>query len=715
MPAVTSPVTIFLIVLAIILFAPVILNRLKIPHIIGMIVAGVFVGPGGLHILNSDSSFAIFGQVGLLYLMFLAGLEIDLFHLKQNLRRGVVFGLLTFLIPMVIGIPTSIYLLGVHPITACLLAAMYASHTLISYPVAARFGLTKNPAVLIAVVGTIIAVFGALLVLATCVNIHETGTFHISGILWLFGKLALYAAGIIYLYPRLTRYFFKHYNEKVTQYVFVMVLVFFSAWLCGAIGLEPVLGAFLAGLVLNRYIPSQSALMNSIEFVGSALFIPYFLIGVGMMIDLSVIAKGNTLAVALVMLLIAIIGKWLPAWLAQRLYGMDADSRRLLFGLTTAHTAVALAVVTIGYNMFTPDGHRMMDETILNGTVLVILITCALAPIVTSRAAARTKVRMLSTDLAQTGQRSGRPTNMLVPVSNPITAGPLVDLALMLHPHRVSGYRLFALHVRNENTPSAKAQSEHALKLAETAAAGADTPVTALERYDMNTVTGILNSILERDINSVVMGMHRKETIIDSFFGSKVEQLVKATNCMVTLARCFIPLNTVTRIMVYVPQKAEFETGFPRWVRSLGNLAQQIGCRIIFCVYPGQEQLIRGVIRHERLGIRHEFLPMNDTSDFMFLSSQLLDDDLFVVVGARPNSLSYSSDMVELPHLLQRYFGRNNLCYIFPGQFGDETPLSSFTDPLGSDINVTPSPLWLALRSRLQRFSARFLPGNRRN
>lgn len=386
--------------LVIILLAPVILNRLKIPHIVGMIAAGIIVGPYGLNILDRDSSFEIFGQVGLLYLMFLAGLEIDMYHLRLNLRRGMIFGVLTFFIPMVMGVAASVWMLHTGWLTAFLLASMFASHTLIAYPVAARFGVTKAPAVLISVVGTIIAVIGALLVLAAAVNIHATGAFQPGAMAWLVVKLGIYCGAVLYAYPRLTRWFFKNYGEKVTQYVFILALVFLSAWVSGLIGLEPVLGAFFAGLVINRYVPANSPLMNSIEFVGNALFIPYFLIGVGMMIDVAVIFHGNTLLVALIMLVVALVSKWLAAFLAQKAYRMQGCDRRMMFGLTTAHTAVALAVVTIGYNMVLPDGSRMMDETILNGTVLVILVTCAIAPMLTSEAAAKISIRSLSEENA---------------------------------------------------------------------------------------------------------------------------------------------------------------------------------------------------------------------------------------------------------------------------------------------------------------------------
>ena len=351
----------------IILASPLLLNKLKIPHIIGMIAAGVVIGPYGFNVLDNDSSFAVFGQVGLLYLMFLAGLEIDMYHLRMNLRRGLLFGVLTLFIPLVLGVLTSVYVLGTNWVTALLLGSMYASHTLISYPVAARYGITTAPAVLIAIVGTIIAVTGALLVLAGAVNIHREGYFNPGEILWLTAKMALWGVGLVVLYPIVTRRFFISFSDRVTQYVFVLALVFLAAWTATLIGLEAVLGAFFAGLILNRFVPPTSPLMSSIEFVGNALFIPYFLISVGMMINIRVVANTSTLTVSAIMLAVALASKWLPAFITQKANRLDSHSREVIFGLTAAHTAVALAVVTLGFRM------GMFDETILNSTILVIL------------------------------------------------------------------------------------------------------------------------------------------------------------------------------------------------------------------------------------------------------------------------------------------------------------------------------------------------------
>ncbi len=694
---VTQPVPIFFIVLVIILLAPLLLNRLKIPHIIGMIVAGVAVGPYGFDILSNDSSFAIFGQVGLLYLMFLAGLEIDMFHLRLNLRRGLLFGLLTLLVPLGLGVAFSMLVMRLGLVTSLMLGAMYAAHTLISYPVAARFGITKAPAVLIAIVGTIMAVAGSLLVIATAVSIHTEGSFNAMAIVWLIIRMGLWTAAVVFLYPRVTRMFFKTYSDRVTQYVFVLAMVFLAAWTAQLIGVEAVLGAFLAGLVLNRYVPHGSPLMTSIEFVGNALFIPYFLIGVGMMINLRVVLDPDTLAAAGMMLAVALASKWIPAFVVQKANGLGSCSRNVMFGLTAAHTAVALAVVSLGYRM------GILSEVMLNATIVVILVTCAAAPIITAAGAARLKISMLDKDDMI---RHTRTNNSLIAVDNPLTAASLVDLGLLMRNDR-GRHSFYAIHVRNENSTRAKAVSAAALDAALTTAAAANVSMEQVERYDLNTVTGILNAISERDITEVILGMHRRTTVIDTFFGSKVEQLLRSTNRMLIISRCYIPLNTVTRIIVAVPRDAQYETGFSRWVRAVARLTRQIGCRVIFCCHSDVQPLIQGVLYQENYGIRCEFRTIDSLDSMILLAGRILDDDLFVVISARPHSVSHTDEVTEMPSLLQRNFSRNNILVIFPEQFGEEQPLTSFSDPMASDLSTSPSPLPKHARAFMRAFVRR--------
>ncbi len=683
-PLVSNPILIFFIVLAIILLAPLLLNRLKIPHIIGMIVAGIAVGPYGFHVIDNDASFAIFGQVGLLYLMFLAAIEIDLFHLQRNLKRGLVFGLLTFLVPLVLGFFSSIYLLDADPVTALLLAAMYSSHTLISYPVAVRYGITKAPAVLLAIVGTIVAVIGALLALATAVNVHLTGYFSLPQILLLICKLAAFCLGVAIVYRWLARWFLKHNSDRVMQFVFILALVFFAAWLAQVIGLEAVLGAFFAGLVLNRFVPNTSPLMARLEFVGNALFIPYFLIGVGMMIDIRVITQIPTLKMAGIMLGVALLAKWIAAYVTEKVYHMEGCDRRVMFGLTTAHTAVALAVVTVGVNF------GLMDTTMLNGTVLMILLSCAVAPMITSGGAARIKIRMIEEAPPVDMNRVAR---TLVAVDNPMTSVALMELALMVHPRESVENSLMAIHIRTENSQHARVNSESALQLAREASVAVDITVEAFERFDSDVASGLLHTISERDIDCVLMGLHRKTSIIDTFFGPKMERIVAGTNKMIVVSRMFNPVNTLRRIVVYLPPRAEYESGFLLWATSVGRLARSLGSRLVFLCQPAQQRIIKALLDREQIEVRAGFRDMEQWDDFILISNQILDDDLLVVVAARPGSLSHNAELDEMPQFLQRYFTQTNLMIIFPEQSGRPSEdFMSFVDPTGS--NPINSPAW---------------------
>jgi Kef-type K+ transport system membrane component KefB/phage gp36-like protein len=621
--------------------------------------------------------------------MFLAGLEIDMFHLKKNLTKGMTFGLYTFLVPMILGTVSAVFLLHFDLMTSVLLASMYASHTLLAYPVVSRFGLTRSPAVIITVAGTIVTVLGALLVLAGVVSIHTEGAFNWSFLWRLAGSMSLYWVGVVYVYPRLTRWFFKKYNDSVAQFIYILALVLLASWVAQMIGLESVLGAFFAGLVLNRYIPNLSPLMNRIEFVGNAIFIPYFLIGVGMLINIKVVASSwQTLYVAAVMSAVATLCKWIAAWLTQKTFKMTAVDRSMMFGLSNAQAAATLAAVMIGYQI------GLLDESVLNGTIVMILITCAISSVVTERAAMKMKTARMADDEPQVKVRN---TATLIPVANPLTVAGLVDLAVMM---RNPGSRrpIYALHVRNDNSESSRAIGRNSLDVAVEAAASVDHRLTPIERYDISTVAGLINTIEERDISEVIMGLHRKSTIIDSFLGSKIEQLLRLTNRMLVLARCYIPVNTVTRIVVSVPPKAQYETGFRRWVTAVANLTRQVSCRVIFCCRDDVQAAIRSVLFKGRYEVRSEYRTVNDWDDFVVLANRVLDDDLFIVVSSRVTSVSYSSDMAELPSFLQRYFSRNNLMVIYPDQFGPEGPAMTFVDPLANDLTSQPSALWVKLR-----------------
>ncbi len=690
-PLISQPVPIFLTVMGIILVAPLLLNRLKIPHVIGLILAGVAVGPDGFGVLARDMSFEVFGQVGILYLMFLAGIEIDMYHLRKNLRKGLVFGLFTFMVPLLLGATAAIAVLGMDLPEATLLASMFAAHTLLAYPIVARFGVTKSPAVIIAIAGTIVTVLGSLIVLAGVLGVVREGS--ASSLLRTLLYLAVYCAAIFYIYPRLTRYFFRKYHDGIQQFVYILFMVFLAAATAQWIGIEGVFGAFYAGLVLNKFIPGRSTLMGRIEFVGNALFIPYFLIGVGMLIDLRVVTDGwDTVYIAAVMSAVAMATKWLAAWLTQKTFRLTGVDRSMMYQLSNAHTAVALAVVMIGYSM------GLFGVEILNGTVVMILVTCTVSSLGTARAAAKLKVQLLEMEEEEMAkdESTTRPRT-LIAISNPLTSPSIVELALaMRFPDSSVPGDFYALHVRNDNSASSRAIGRNSLDVAERAAASVEVSLNTIERYDLNFITGVINTMEERDITEVIIGLHRRTAIIDSFLGGKIESLLQSTNRMVVITRCFNPLSTMTRIYVAVPKKAQFETGFRRWVQAVGNIGRHAGCPMVFWCDPSTEPMIRTVLSQARIGVRVSFEPVSSYDDFVVKSRTVTDDDLLIVVSARRASVSFDGDMDAVPEYLRKYFGSSNLIMLYPGQFGSEAPLT-MAEVMSTDLISPPSPFYIFL------------------
>lgn len=658
-----DPTLIFSIVLAIILFAPLLLNKIKIPHIVGLILAGMMIGPNGFGLVLSDRSFEIFGKVGLIYLMFLASLELNLNDFRQNQSKGIVFGLTTFSFQMLLGTFAGFYILHYPLLTSLLLASMFASHTLITYPLLYRYGVTRQRSVTITVAGTIITDLFALLVLAGIVAIHKG---EMSEWFWIkmVVSFGLYVGGVIFFYPRIVKYFFKNYNDNILQYIFILSLVFLSAWLAEVIGLEGIIGAFLAGIVLNRYIPKLSPLMNRIEFVGNALFIPYFLIGVGMLINLRVLFNGlDALIVVGTMTVLAIFGKWVSAFLTQKIFRMSRHEGQMIFGLSNSHAAATLAVVLVGFNA------GIFNVDVMNGAIILILVSCTVSSFVTERAAKALALEQRVEENTIVDQRQER---ILIPLANPSTVSNLVSLAMMMKdPKRKS--RLIALSVTSkDNDEKALANGSKLLEMASHMASAADTYVKQILRIDMNVSSGILHTIKEKDITEVIIGLHRKANIVDSFFGSMTENVLNGTNRMITIAKCPTPVNMFSRIVVVVPDKAEMETGFRLWIDRLANMTRQIGCRIIFYSTQSTLKKIRGVIHRHRYNIRAEYERLDDWEEFLILTNVVIPDDLFVIICARKSSNSYHSDFDKLPQQLSRYFADNNIALIYPTQFGHD-------------------------------------------
>lgn len=679
---VTDPTWIFFLVLIIILFAPMILGRLRIPHIIGMILAGVVVGKYGFNILERDSSFELFGKVGLYYIMFLAGLEMDMDDFKKNRTKGLVFGMFTFLIPMGLGIWSSMTLLDYGLITSVLLASMYASHTLIAYPIVSRYGLSRQRTVSITIGGTAVTVVLALMVLAVIGGMYKGE--EVGSLFWvlLVAKVVLLFGLIIVLMPRISRWFFRKYDDAVMQFIFVLAMVFLGGGLMELVGMEGILGAFLAGLVLNRFVPHVSPLMNRLEFVGNALFIPYFLIGVGMIIDVRCLfTEGEALKVAIVMTVVATFSKWLAAWITQKIYDMKKVERSLIFGLSNAQAAATLAAVLIGHEIIMENGERLLNDDVLNGTVVMILFTCIISSVVTERAARK----MVTQENLMESNEGKEQERILIPVANPETIEGLVGMALMMrHPRQKES--LVALNVINDNNTSETKELIGKRNLERTAmlAAAADASVKTVLRYDLNIAQGIIHTQKEYAVTDIVIGLHRKTNLMDSFFGTMTENLLKGTNRQVMIAKLLMPVNTLRRIMVAVPDKAEYEKGFLKWVTQLCRMGKQLGCRVHFFATEDTLKHLRAVAEKQEANTFTEFSLLEDWDDLLILTGQVNYDHLFVVVSSRKGSISYQTSFERLPSQISKYFANNSLLIVYPDQLGDDPQeIVSFSDPRG--------------------------------
>lgn len=658
-----QPVVIFTLVLMLILAAPVIFRRLKIPDVVGLILAGVAVGPYGFNLLERDASFQIFGEVGILYLMFLAAVEIDMYHLKKNLRLGVVFGLITFLVPAVAGIVTARLAFGAGMATCMLLASMYASHTLISYPVVSRFGLQNSKGAIIAVSGTVVAVLLSLILLASVVRLRVKGTFDPADILLLLLYTALYAVSVAYIFPRVTRFAFRKMADSVGQYIFILMMVFIGAMLARVIGLEAILGAFFAGLVLNPLIPGRSSLMHHIKFIGNAIFIPYFLIGVGMLINVHVIFRSWKVAwVAAIMIIVGLSTKWISAWISQKAFRLSGPDRRMMFGLTSGKAAATIAATMVGYQ------YGLINEDIMNGAVLMILACCLVASVVTESNAIKMRIELTASEMENSGVESPVFARQIVGVSNPITAEGLMRLAVFMRSPK-NTEPVTALFVRNSDDQRSITSGRFSLRTAAQAAEEMGVQAKEEERFDLNVVSGITNMIKQTRATDIVIGFHRKANIVDSFYGQMTDTLLKNTLKMVIMSRCFIPVSTVHRIVVTAGKNAQYETGFHGWVARIGNLAQQLACRVIFLVTSETSRYIEDVIDSDGYGIRRTYQEMSGWDDFILLTGNVEPDDLLVIIGARKGSISYSPGQEEIPEYLSKNFASHNLMVIYPEQF----------------------------------------------
>lgn len=664
----SNPVQIFLLALVLLLFAPLLAKRLRLPGIIGLIAAGVVVGPHGLNWLQKSGGIELLSTTGMLYIMFLAGLEIDFNDFKKNYRNSLLFGALTFIFPITIGISLAYYWLGFEFYAALLLGSMVGTHTLVSYPIVRRLGISRTEVVATAAGGTFITDTAVLLFVAVVVAAHKG---ELSALFWLklCTSIALFGLAIIGIFPLLSRWFLRYIAlDDTTQYIFILTMVFLAGFLAQLAGLEPIIGSFLAGFVFNRLIPHRSVLMDKIIFGGN-IFIPFFLLSVGMIVNLNGLFEGSkALFIILAIIFSSQMGKWLAAFSTQKLLKYDVKQRNLLFGLSNAHAAAAIAVILVGYQQ------KLLGEEAINSAVLLIPVSCLISTLVAEHYGR--KIAQQTNDsphAADALTNSHLPTEqILVPVANPDTIRPLFELALLLKKNEQTADSIvYALSIVIES-PTAEKEINQKRLLLQTAIQQLGTAgqsIKATTKIDNNISAGILRATYELSATEIILGWNDKENAANKIFGSITQILPQKTGKMILIPHLVFSLNTLQQIVVLMPKNAELEQGFVRWIRTLHNLAKQTAAGLRFWGHKSALDKAAYVVKNLKQYVSTYFtLHENYEQHLPQFAPDFNAGDLLVLITARPHSTSYNHHLDQVPHILIRHYAHINFILLYPEQ-----------------------------------------------
>lgn len=662
-----DPVLVFLLVLAILLIAPLLLKKLRTPPIIGLIIAGVLVGPNGLGLLAANRELDLLGGIGLYYIMFLAGLEIDLNDFKTSSKRTITFGALTFMVPITVGFLVTYYAFDYPFKGALLFASMFSTHTLVAYPIVNRYGLGKNNAVTVAIGGTLIT-DTAVLLLLTIIAASVGGTLSAGFWLQLGVSMCLFGWFMLRGVPLISRWFFRNMTTELnTEYTFVLIMVLAGALLAKAAGVEGIVGAFLAGLAFNKLIPHESPLMNRVQFIGNTLFIPFFLVKVGMLVDVKVLLGGHhALFIMLVTVAVATFTKWLAAYITQQIYGYKTAERNLLFGLSNAHAAAILAVVTVGVEL------HLFDNEVLNACIMVILVSCLISSFVTESAARRLARQNGLATVANPIDHRDLPERWIVSVSNPATINSLLGFASwVLNPTNTEAIYALTVVVEDDNSDTTR-KILASNKQLRRSIRDHNTPVAVqvMSRPDVNIVSGITRAITDLSATAVVLGWNGKVKTIDKLFGSVLDQLTEKTSKMIMVAKLLQTRDSINNVCVVVPPNAHAEIGFRQWVHATRAIAKKNQASLSFWSEQATLDAIAACIAHRSplpSGLHYRLFDQWDNLSSL-IEKGISTDDFMVFVTARPHTISHHNYMYYLPYLVSERFNMLNFVIVYPEQ-----------------------------------------------
>ncbi|MBX2887818.1 MAG: cation:proton antiporter [Ferruginibacter sp.] len=678
-----NPVLVFSLILFIILLSPILLKKLNIPGIIGLIIAGVIIGPHGLGVLQKNSAVDLFSTIGLLYIMFIAGLELDINEFKANKYKSLLFGFFTFIIPLGVGYPVCHYFLGYDFNTSFLTASMFATHTLVAYPIVSKLGVSKNQAVAITVGGTILTDTAVLIILAVIIG-NSKGNLTQDFWITLGISLAIFSFIMFFIIPRIAKWFFRKLeSEKHSHYIFVLSVVFFAAFLAEAAGVEAIIGAFVAGLALNKLIPHSSALMNRIEFIGNSLFIPFFLISVGMIVDIKVILSGPTaIIIAATLTIVAIFGKWLAALLTQLVFKYTGAQRQLIFGLSGAHAAATLAVILVGFE------NNVIDENILNGTIILILVTCIVASFVTEKAAKIIVVESEGDESELTKSNGKQNEHILLPIANVTNIEKAFEFVTLIK-EKKSANPISVLSVVSNDDEAEKNILKTRNKMEEYVkqASASETKLSLITTIDHNIASGISRISREIMADIIVLGWSQRTAFIDKLFGNKVDSILASSDKTIFICHFEKPLVLHKRIVITIPPLAEHESGFTMWFSKMTQLAQELSIPMVLNCNTFTQQAVERFRTKTKISASISMRDFNDWEDFLILARDIREDDLLVLVSARKGATSYMSILENIPGKLKKHFPLNNKLVIYPQQYDDNFKIEQYDDFSSEPLN----------------------------
>jgi len=663
-----NPVLIFALILLIILLAPILFRRFKIPGIIGLIIAGVIVGPHGVNLLAKNSAIDLFSTIGLLYIMFIAGLELEISEFRRTRYHSMGFGFLTFALPLILGFPACYYILGYDFTASLLTASIFSTQTMVAYPIVTKFGISRNQAVAITVGGTIITDTAVLLLLAIITGTHAG---NLPGGFWIriiVGMILLLFLMFIVV-PRVAKWFFiRLEGEKSSHYVFVLSIVFLAAFASQLAGLEPIIGAFIAGLALNRLVPQSSMLMNRIQFIGNALFIPFFLISVGMLVDLGVLNNGlKALMVALVLSVVALIGKYLAARSTQHIFGYSKAQGLLIFGLSSSHAAATMAVILVGFKA------GIIDENILNGTIILILVTCLVASFATEKAAKKIVIAEEGAGPEIVAEPEHR-ESMLISVANFMNLDGLLEFAQFIRDKK-SDNPLRVLSVVDEegDAESKLILVRNNLEKMVNGFTLPDLKIEIMVTADHNVPAGINRISRDLDVQTIILGWPMKETLTDRIFGHKTEHILDSSEKSIMICRLVNPLITYKRIVLFCPPLSELEQGFDYLIRKAILLNSELNKTIHLFANAKTREIIYSIISKTNSNPTIKDFDIGKWEYFNLFLQRSSSDDIIFIFSGRKGSVSYHPSMDHLVERVNTSCTDQMVVLVYPGvNLGDD-------------------------------------------